>query len=232
MSGIIYCLQNQAMPDLVKIGKTSIDIEQRLRSLDNTSIPLPFECVLALEVEAPGEAERLLHEAFGDHRIRKAREFFAVNPSRVIAAMRLTKGVDVTPTPDYSDDPDTGRAVEAAHKIREAFNFQMGGIEPGTEIYFRANADDDGSITATVHSHNRIVFEGEETSLSAAAARIQPGRGYKGSSTAGPTYWCIDGESLDERRSRMEREGVDSNIDPGVAFGSLQRQSPTVIDER
>ena len=30
----------------------------------------------------------------------------------------------------------------------------------------------------------------------------------------------------------MEREGVDSNIDPGVAFGSLQRQSPTVIDER
>ena len=42
MSGVIYCLQNPAMPDLVKIGKTSIDIEPRLRSLDNTSIPLPF----------------------------------------------------------------------------------------------------------------------------------------------------------------------------------------------
>ena len=139
-------------------------------------------------MEASDEAERLLHEVFGDHRIGNAREFFPVNPSRAMAAMRLIKGVDVTPTPDYSDDPDTGRAVEAAHKIREAFNFRMVGIEPGTEIYFRANADDDGSITATVHSPNRIVFEGEQTSLSAAAIRIQQGRGYKGSSAAEPSY--------------------------------------------
>ena len=49
MTGIVYCLENPAMPDLVKIGITQ-DIEQRIRSLDNTSVPLPFVCFVAVEV--------------------------------------------------------------------------------------------------------------------------------------------------------------------------------------
>ena len=45
MPGIVYCLENPEMPDVVKIGCTT-DIEQRLRQLDNTSVPVPFVCAL------------------------------------------------------------------------------------------------------------------------------------------------------------------------------------------
>jgi hypothetical protein len=41
MTGVVYCLTNPAMRDYVKIGNTS-DLEERLKSRDNTSVPLPF----------------------------------------------------------------------------------------------------------------------------------------------------------------------------------------------
>jgi hypothetical protein len=47
---IVYVLVNRAMPDLVKIGKTERDIESRIKGLDTTSVPLPFECYYAAKV--------------------------------------------------------------------------------------------------------------------------------------------------------------------------------------
>ena len=48
--GIVYILNNPAFDNYVKIGRT-IDIEQRMKQLDNTSVPLPFRCVFAVEVD-------------------------------------------------------------------------------------------------------------------------------------------------------------------------------------
>ena len=70
---------NQAMPNYVKIGRTD-NLVARLQQLDNTSVPLPFECVYAVQVEDPASVERLLHQAFADHRQRSNREFFTVSP--------------------------------------------------------------------------------------------------------------------------------------------------------
>jgi hypothetical protein len=42
----------------VKVGKT-INLEQRLRSLDNTSVPRPFRCGFAVDVDDENEVERL-----------------------------------------------------------------------------------------------------------------------------------------------------------------------------
>ena len=50
MNNIIYILVNESMPDLVKIGRTNRSIEQRIKELDNTSVPLPFQCFYAAEV--------------------------------------------------------------------------------------------------------------------------------------------------------------------------------------
>lgn len=203
-SNVIYCLTNPLMPNVVKIGSTS-NIEQRLKDLDTTGIPVPFECELALEVEDALATERLLHAAFGDHRVRKSREFFEISPQRVIAAMQLTGGFDVTPMTDDADDPE----LIVARQRRGAFNFRMVDIDVGTELYFRANAGDDGSITARVCSHNRVVFEEEELSLSAAATKIMNARGFNSQAGyGGPYYWYLDGESMWERRVRMEREGA------------------------
>ncbi len=46
----VYILTNESMPDIIKIGITD-NLSRRLRDLDNTSTPLPFECFYALEVE-------------------------------------------------------------------------------------------------------------------------------------------------------------------------------------
>ena len=56
--GIIYILTNQAHPDYIKIGKTS-NLEQRLKSLDTTGVPLPFECYYAVEVDDMSRVEKL-----------------------------------------------------------------------------------------------------------------------------------------------------------------------------
>ena len=61
---IVYILINEAMPDYVKIGRTT-NLEQRIRSLDVTSVPLPFECFYACTVRDANFVERSLHDAFG-----------------------------------------------------------------------------------------------------------------------------------------------------------------------
>ena len=213
MTGIVYCLTNPAMPDLVKIGRTT-NIEQRLRSLDTTSVPVPFECVVAMEVDDDAETERLLHDVFGDHRVRSNREFFEVSADRVEAALRLTRGRDVTPGSDVVEDEEARLALNKARKKRERFNFDMVGIKAGAELQFhyREISNDGEPFSATVASHNRITFEGEETSLSAAATGIMQRHGITWTdkwSAAGPLYWHYAGESLDERRRRMEDEGGD-----------------------
>ncbi len=209
MTGIVYCLENPAMPDLVKIGTTQ-NIEQRLRSLDTTSVPLPFVCFVAVEVEDANETEQLLHDVFSDHRVRSNREFFEVSPERVAAALRLTRGRDVTPTTDVVEDEEAQVALNKARKKRERFHFGMVGIEPGAELEFRYRdmSNNGQPFTAEVVSANRIRFEGQETSLSAAATAIMQEHGITWPAQ-GPLYWHYEGESLDDRRRRLEDEGAE-----------------------
>ena len=42
MEGSVYVLTNPAMPNMVKIGKTTRDVELRLADLYSTGVPLPF----------------------------------------------------------------------------------------------------------------------------------------------------------------------------------------------
>ena len=56
--GIIYVLTNEAMPGYVKVGKTSTSVAQRIRELDSTSLPFPFECYYAARVVDMDEAEK------------------------------------------------------------------------------------------------------------------------------------------------------------------------------
>ena len=52
MPNIVYVLTNPAMPGLVKIGMTDRDdVQRRMRDLYSTGVPLPFECVIAREIE-------------------------------------------------------------------------------------------------------------------------------------------------------------------------------------
>jgi hypothetical protein len=198
--GIVYILINEAMPSYTKIGKTTTSVEQRMRELDSTGVPLPFECYFAGRVANVDAAEKHLHNAFDDRRVRQRREFFQVDPERVRSALMLADPEDVTPREDIVEDADDQAALNRARTIRSAFNFKMVEILPGTELTFTK----DHSITCVVIDNKKVEFENEITSLTAAALTIVNRMGYTWTKIAGPQYWEFDGETLSERRNRME----------------------------
>ena len=101
-SGIVYLLTNEAMPGFVKIGNTTRkDPRVRIDELYNTSVPVSFECVLAVRVENPAEIEGALHKAFASNRINSNREFFQIEPDQPAAILDMLISMgneDVTPT--------------------------------------------------------------------------------------------------------------------------------------
>jgi len=197
MNEIIYVLINEAMPGYVKIGRTS-NLEQRIRSLDTTSVPLPFECFYACTVKDAQFAERQLHDAFLDHRVRSSREFFEISPERAVAALKLAEIENITPRKDFVETPEDQQALNQARKKRSIFNFAMVDIPVGAELVFSR----DENIKARVVDNRSIEMNGEVTSLSSSAQKIL---GYA-SGVQGTAYWMYEGELLDERRKRIEGE--------------------------
>ena len=200
--GIIYILINEAMPGYSKVGKTTASVEQRMRELDTSGMPLPFECYFAARVEDVDFVEKKLHDAFGNHRTRQRREFFQIDPERIRSALMLVCLEDVTPKDDVVEDADDVAALNKARSVRSAFNFKMVDISPGETLTFTK----DHSIACTVVDHKKIEFEGEVTSLTAAALIIVHRMGYTWTKIAGPMYWQYEDETLYERRKRMEEE--------------------------
>ena len=90
--GIVYVLTNQAMPGIVKIGHTTRNsIDQRMRELFSTGVPVPFECAFAccvLKSECE-KIEKALHTAFAPERVHVGREFFKISTDRVIPLLKI-----------------------------------------------------------------------------------------------------------------------------------------------
>ncbi len=51
MAEIVYILINEAMPGLIKIGRTNTDLATRIKALYQTGVPLPFE--LSMRAKCP-----------------------------------------------------------------------------------------------------------------------------------------------------------------------------------
>ena len=203
MPEIIYVLTNPVMPDLVKIGKTT-NLEDRIRSLSaHTGVPIPFEVFYACEVVDANKIERHLHDGFGDHRINPRREFFRINPERVLSILQLLAIREVTPGEDFVTDVEEQQSLVKERERRESFRFSLVGIHAGATLRFVRNED----ITVTVLNDRQVEFEGVATSLSAAAGKVLT-RNYDWSTAKvqGPLYWVYENKTLSERRMEMETE--------------------------
>jgi len=201
--GLLYVLTNEAMPELVKIGFTNgSDIEERMKQLyASTAVPLPFECYFAAEVEKPEEKEKLLHQLFDDKRVNKKREFFKVEPERVVTAIRLCEYKEKTPSINGLEEEDKA-AIEKEKIRRSKINLEKIGINVGSTLIFSR----DNSIVALVKENNKIEINGELKSLSQAALDELHKLGSKTTSVSGSDFWMYEGELLDERRKRIEEE--------------------------
>lgn len=202
MTDIVYVLINEAMPGYVKIGKTD-NLEQRIRSLDNTSLPLPFECFYAARVNDSSIVEKLLHDAFGDSRTRKNREFFEISPERVVSAIKIGAIEEVTPVVDYVESDDDQKALDKARTRRANFNFEMVKIPVDAELQFTR----DENVFCRVVDERKVEFDGEVMSLSTAAQKALKKMGLYWKAVQGPQFWQFDDETLVERRQRMEIGG-------------------------
>ena len=113
---IVYILTNESMPEVIKIGVTD-NLEQRIKQLDNTSVPLPFECYYAVEVSDAASIEKKMHQGLSENRIRQNREFFNVAPESAKSLLEIAEvmgGKNVTPKEDIVETPQDKQALERA----------------------------------------------------------------------------------------------------------------------
>ena len=197
MSKIVYILTNQSMPDTIKIGITD-DLESRMKQLDNTSTPLPFECYYAVEVEDARAIEKKIHEGLDDKRIRQNREFFNATPEQAKAILEIAEvmgGKNVTPKEDIVETPQDKQALENARKKRGRIDyFGILGIQKGTTLTFSK----DENITCVVSDNGKIIFRDKETTLSGSALLVTNEMGYDWGQVQGAGYWCYQGKTLRE----------------------------------
>lgn len=208
MPRLIYVLKNEAMPGLVKIGLTTDSVEARIASLNTTAVPLPFECHFAAEIPESVDLDKLektLHQLFSEHRINPKREFFRVEPEKVVLALSIGGFKEVTPG-KADIDPVEVQAMEKVKEQRRArINLAALGINPGDILVLSRDED----VTVTVLAGGKVDYKGEPMSISAAALKALQEMGYKSTSVSGSDYWMFEGELLDERRVRLESQQFD-----------------------
>jgi hypothetical protein len=205
MPEIIYILTNEAMPGLVKIGLTAESVESRIAQLStHTGVPLPFECYFAAEVKDCAKLEKTLHQLFSENRVNPKREFFKVDPEKIVLAISIGEFKEITPGVTEIDKEEQ-QALEKAKARRPRLKLDTLGINIGDVL----TCSRDETITATVIEGGKVKFEGDALSLSAAALKALRRLGYSTPAASGSEYWKFDGELLDERRRRIEAEQFD-----------------------
>ena len=200
---IVYILTNQSMPETIKIGITE-NLERRIKELDNTSTPLPFECFYAVEVENAAAIEKKIHEGLDDKRIRQNREFFNATPDQAKAILEIAEvmgGKNVTPIEDIVETPQDKEALDKAKKrIRRYDYFGIFNIKPGEILTFYK----DKTITCEVYDERQVKFRDKITSLSNSALIVLNEMGYESTSVQGAMCWCYKEKSLLDLRNERD----------------------------
>ena len=196
-SQIVYVLTNPAMPGIVKIGKTTqLEVEERMKQLYSTGVPVPFECAFACQVKDAAEVERALHFAFGNGRINPNREFFKIEPERVIAVLKLLKVEDITTQVEKTIESDvTAADKQSGQNLKDArrprMNFHELNIPNGSVLVSK-----DGSVQVTVVGEKKVNFNGVICSLTAATRKVL---GLPDDYPLQPSpHWTFNGRSVKE----------------------------------
>lgn len=194
MNQIIYILTNQSMPEYIKIGFTHGDVNERIKQLDRTGTPLPFEIYYAATVENAEKEEKWLHSIFADRRARDSREFFKMNPEYATLAL---KRIEINEARIDSDlTPEQEKEVDEVKERRSRFHFAQYGIPVGSKLTYTR----DSNVVAEVVEDDKIKIGDKVNSLSTFAMELL---GYK-RRPQGTLYFEFEDEILDDRRRRID----------------------------
>jgi hypothetical protein len=196
---IVYIFTNEGMPGLCKIGYTSRnDVKERAKELYTTGVPYPFQIYYACQVYNGKNIEKILHKLFDQFRVNDNREFFEIDPERVILALQLTSPIDVTPRENEYLTKQEMKDIHNLEKKRlSSFTFDQADVPIGSILNFCR----DENITCSVHSNNTIMFDGQITSLTEAARNTGLIPYYE---LQGPKFWMYENELLTSRRKRIQ----------------------------
>ncbi len=189
---VVYVLTNPAMPNLVKIGRTSQDdAGDRIAQLYTTGVPFPFKLEFACKVENPDEVEEALHLAFGPQRVNPKREFFKIEAEQAIAILKLLHSEDATSEvkPQVVDPQEVVAADKYRASRRPNFNFDEMGIPIGSTL-----VSTKAGRTVVVSGPKKVRLGDDEMSLSAATKQILE----IGYNVAPNPYWTYNGKLLSD----------------------------------
>lgn len=196
--GIVYLLTNPVMPGLVKIGMTTRDdIDDRMRELYSTGVPVPFECQFACRVKKAdcAKIEKALHTAFAPQRINANREFFRIQVEQAKAILELFHHEDVTEevTDEIQNDltEDDKAASQKAMNRRPSLNFYEMGMRKGDVLVWK----EDPSISVVIDSERKVIYQNEDVSLSALSAKL---KGYNVKHIAPCAFWLFNDSLLSD----------------------------------
>ena len=186
MAGVIYALSNPEMPGLLKIGRTtSEDPTRRMYELYNTSVPVPFKCEIAVEVDDETGAEAAIHRMLTHCRVNQYREFFRVDASEIKPMLLFLGTRDVTPEEEAGDE----RESSGLNDTRGGrYTFELLGIPVGSTITCRSTGD-----TAEVSGSREVKFRGEVLNLTRATRLALENDSFRSDSLG---YWTFDGVPL------------------------------------
>ena len=194
-SGIVYVLSNPAMPSIIKIGITTRDnLDDRMKELYTTGVPVPFKCEYACKVEDCSAVESALHQAFDPQRINPQREFFSINPEQAIGVLKLLSIEEITEAVAEEikktvNEIDISAGKKLQRKKRPRFNFAQMGIPVGSQLQWSR-----GSEVATVVNETLVRYNEAEMSLTSLTSSLL-GTDYN---VQPLPYWTYNGRSLSE----------------------------------
>ncbi len=218
--GYVYILTNPSFrEDWVKIGKSARPVDLRLKELDNTAVPLPFEIYATLQTKKYAYVEGLIHQAikeFGpDLVIRPNREFFNIKPEKALKHFRkIAEGIDDAVIKEYTKSPNIEPKPKPEPQPipkppstkRPRFRFSMVGIKIGEYVTFIPT-----NIKVKVVADDLIEYKGKKYKLSPFVRKFLP-KSQRNTSGAyqGAKYFSYKGETLYDLRIKAEME---SNLD-------------------
>jgi len=201
--GKVYILTNDSMPGIIKIGLTEQEsIEDRIKSLDNTSVPTPFRFYFAIETDNHKEIEKLVHNTFSDYRIRNNREFFEMDPERAVPALKISGAPEIKLENEMIDEE--GKIIEEKNQkiSKKRYSFSYVNIPIGSELIYTR----DENIKCKVVSDNEVEYNGKHYSLSRLARELLRQKGYTWNGVTGPLYFKYNEKTLSEIKKDKELE--------------------------
>ena len=131
--GYVYILTNPSFKeDWVKIGKSAVSVEQRVKQLDGTAVPLPFEIYATLKTKKYSEVEKAVHQTIDsltDLRIRQNREFFNITPQEALNILKrfatMLEDAEITEYQKHTEEQPSPKVMvdkqQPRHEKRKAF---------------------------------------------------------------------------------------------------------------